>query len=127
MTGRTRFARYRRAADHGHVRAMNLVGPLPVQRLGRRPRDPAGPRRWYRRSAEAGYFRGQYNYASMPAGRGAGARSRRPWFEAALAGVARPEFGLAGMRQCAGRLLVMSPLRTAPWSPRSKVLINPAL
>jgi TPR repeat protein len=63
---------------------MNLVGRCLEHGWGA-ARDLAGARRWYRRSAEAGYFRGQYNYASMLAGEGR-AHEAAAWFEAALAG-----------------------------------------
>jgi TPR repeat protein len=63
---------------------MNLVGRCFEQGWGAAA-DRAEARHWYRRSAEAGYFRGQYNYASALTADG------RPWeatawFEAALAG-----------------------------------------
>jgi TPR repeat protein len=52
-------------------------------------RDPAAALRWYRRSAEAGYFRAQYNFAALLAAAGdTGAAAS--WFEAALNG-APPE------------------------------------
>jgi TPR repeat protein len=43
---------------------MNLVGRCYEQGWGI-ARDAAAAARWYRRSAEAGYFRGQYNWATL--------------------------------------------------------------
>jgi len=48
-------------------------------------RDPAQARGWYRRSAEAGYFRAQYNFAALLAAEGDADAAAR-WFEAALNG-----------------------------------------
>jgi hypothetical protein len=42
---------------------MNLVGRCHEEGWGT-SRDPKAAADWYRRSAEAGYFRGQYNWAS---------------------------------------------------------------
>jgi TPR repeat protein len=53
-----------RAAGHGHVRAMNLVARCYEQGWGV-ARDLAAARVWYRKSAEGGYFRGAYNYATI--------------------------------------------------------------
>jgi TPR repeat protein len=50
------FAWYRRAAD--------LVGRCLEQGWGT-AKDPAAARPWYRASAEGGYFRGQYNWATV--------------------------------------------------------------
>ncbi|HEY4881957.1 MAG TPA: hypothetical protein VIH80_07235, partial [Steroidobacteraceae bacterium] len=46
----------------GHARAMNLAGRCLEEGWGC-ARDLAGAADWYRRSAESGYFRGQFNYA----------------------------------------------------------------
>ena len=43
---------------------MNLVGRCSEEGWGTQ-RDPAAAADWYRRSAEAGYFRGQYNWGSL--------------------------------------------------------------
>ncbi|MEJ0005175.1 MAG: hypothetical protein WDM77_01970 [Steroidobacteraceae bacterium] len=43
---------------------MNLVGRCCEQGWGTPP-DPAAAADWYRRSAEGGYCRGQYNWASV--------------------------------------------------------------
>jgi len=53
---------YLRAARQGHARAMNLIGRCLEEGWGC-PKDLAA-RYWYRRSAESGYFRGQFNHAS---------------------------------------------------------------
>ena len=51
------------AAQQRHERAMNLLR-MSEGRLGC-ARDLAAAAEWYRRSAEGGYFRGQYNWASL--------------------------------------------------------------
>jgi uncharacterized protein len=63
------FIWYMRAAAQGHPRAMNLVARCMEEGWGT-PRDPAAARVWYRRSAEGGYFRGAYNYATILAREG---------------------------------------------------------
>jgi uncharacterized protein len=77
------FSHYRRAAEQGHERAMNLVGRCYEEGWGA-SRDPEAAADWYRRSAEAGYFRGQYNWASalLQAGR---ALEAAHWIERAAA------------------------------------------
>jgi TPR repeat protein len=55
---------YLSAAMQEHPRAMNLVGRCCEEGWGT-PKDFAEASTWYRRSAEAGYFRGQYNWASI--------------------------------------------------------------
>jgi hypothetical protein len=61
-------------------------------------KSPGDAAEWYRRSAEAGYFRAQFNYAVLLAelGEGAGAVE---WFERALA------FGDAGVQQATVQVL----------------------
>ncbi len=61
---------------------MNLVGRCCEQGWGV-DADPAQAKDWYRRSAEAGYFRGQYNYASTLAADGHTAEAST-WFARAL-------------------------------------------
>ena len=56
------FALYRRAAERGHARAMNLVGRCLEAGWGVGP-DRAAAETWYARSAEAGYYRAQFNHA----------------------------------------------------------------
>lgn len=63
------FALYRRAADKGHARAMNLVARCLEAGWGTEP-DAGEAATWYRRSAEAGYFRAQFNHAAVLAGQG---------------------------------------------------------
>jgi hypothetical protein len=75
------FAWYMRAASQGHARAMNLVARCHEEGWGT-PRDPAAARVWYRRSAEGGYFRGAYNYATILALEGCMTAAKR-WFERA--------------------------------------------
>jgi hypothetical protein len=72
---------YLSAAVEEHARAMNLVGRCCEEGWGT-PKDFVAAAGWYRRSAEAGYFRGQYNWASILL------RCHRPdeaalWFERA--------------------------------------------
>jgi uncharacterized protein len=55
---------YLAAASQQHARAMSLVGRCCEEGWGTL-RDLAAAADWYRRSAEAGYFRGQYNWASL--------------------------------------------------------------
>ena len=85
------------AAEQQHERAMNLVGRCCEEGWGT-PRNLDAAADWYRRSAEAGYFRGQYNWASLllKAGRFEEAAS---WFERAAAG------GTAAMRRAVAELI----------------------
>jgi TPR repeat protein len=85
------FAYYSMAAAQNHERAMNLLGRCCEEGWGT-PRDLRAAAAWYRRSAEGGYFRGQYNWASvlLKAGRDSEAAH---WFECALAG------GTSGVRE----------------------------
>lgn len=55
---------YSSAAAQCHARAMNLVGRCCEQGWGTGT-DFVAAADWYRRSAEAGYFRGQFNWASV--------------------------------------------------------------
>lgn len=55
---------YLAAARQGHERAMNLAGRCREHGWGTPP-DAAAAAAWYQRSAEAGYFRGQYNWATV--------------------------------------------------------------
>ena len=78
------FAWYSRAASQGHPRALNLVARCNEHGWGTE-RDLQAAARAYRQSAEAGYFRGQYNYATLllSAGRRADAIA---WFCRAASG-----------------------------------------
>jgi hypothetical protein len=78
------FAHYLKAAGQRHERAMNLLGRCCEHGWGT-PREVRAAADWYRRSAEAGYFRGQYNWASLlrEAGR---IDEAVVWFEHAAAG-----------------------------------------
>jgi TPR repeat protein len=58
------FGYYIKAAMQNHPRAMNLVGRCYEEGWGT-PRDFVAGATWYERSAEAGYFRGQFNWASI--------------------------------------------------------------
>jgi len=58
------FKLYCRAAAQKHERAMNLLGRCYEEGLGT-PKNFATAAIWYRRSAEGGYFRGQYNWATL--------------------------------------------------------------
>ena len=75
---------YLKAAGQQHDRAMSLVGRCCEEGWGT-PRNLDAAADWYRRSAEAGYFRGQYNWASLllKAGRFEEAAC---WFERAAVG-----------------------------------------
>ena len=59
------YSYYLRAAEQHHERAMNLVGAMLRRGLGNTARSQKPPPQWYRRSAEGGYFRGQYNWATL--------------------------------------------------------------
>jgi hypothetical protein len=77
-----------RAAGQGHVRAMSLVGRCHEEGWGV-TRDLILARAWYRKSADGGYFRGAYNYASMLVGEGCIAGAAH-WFEKALSTAPQP-------------------------------------
>ena len=70
---------------------MNLVARCLEEGWGVRA-DPAAARDWLRRSAEAGYFRGQFNYATVLAGEGSPDEAAA-LFVAALDGAAEPTRG----------------------------------
>ena len=76
---------------------MSLVGRCCEEGWGT-PRDLDAAADWYRRSAEAGYFRGQYNWASLllKAGRFDEAAT---WFERAAVG------GTAAVRRAVVELI----------------------
>jgi hypothetical protein len=77
------FAWYQRAAALGHAKSMNLVGRYYEE--GRVVRaDPQAAFDCYRRSAEAGDFRGQFSYASVLMGLGRWDEARH-WLREALA------------------------------------------
>lgn len=82
------FTCYLKAAEKGHVRAMNLVGRCYEEGWGVTP-DPSRARDWYRRSAFGGYFRGAYNYAGVIAAEGC-IHSACYWFQCALATAPQP-------------------------------------
>ena len=56
------------------------------------PRNPAVARECYRKSAEGGYFRGAYNYASILGSEGNPAAAAI-WFERALVKATEPTRG----------------------------------
>jgi TPR repeat protein len=91
------YLHYSKAAGQQHERAMNLLGRCCEQGWGT-PRNLDAAADWYRRSAEAGYFRGQYNWASMllRAGR---FEECAAWFERAAVG------GTAAMRRAVMELI----------------------
>jgi len=76
------FAWYCRAAAQDHPRAMNLVGRCFEEGWGTK-RDAARAEAAFARSARAGYYRGQFNYASVLAARGEEVEARA-WLEKAL-------------------------------------------
>ena len=61
-------------------------------------KSPAEAAEWYRRSAESGYFRAQFNYAVLLAELGDGAAAA-DWFSKALSS------GDAGIQQAIARVL----------------------
>ena len=63
------FRLYNVAAAMGHAKSMNIVGRF-IEEGWETARDPMLAFDWYRRSAEAGDFRGQFNYASKLAEQG---------------------------------------------------------
>lgn len=63
------LALYRRAAELGHAKSMNLLGRY-LEEGQVCPPDPLAAREWYRRSAEAGDFRGQFSFAAVLADEG---------------------------------------------------------
>ncbi|GAB4070208.1 sel1 repeat family protein [Ancylobacter sonchi] len=71
---------YVRAARAGHVKAATLVGRY-LENGWDRPARPAAARRWYRRGAEGGDYRGQFDYGRL------------------LLSAGRQEEGLAWMRK----------------------------
>ena len=77
-------AYYLKAAAQGHERAMNLLGRCCEEGWGR-PRDACAAADWYRRSAEGGYFRGQYNWAGILVSEGR-FEEAVPWLARAAAG-----------------------------------------
>ena len=80
---------------------MNLVGRCREQGWGCGA-NPKAARAWYRRSAEAGYFRGQYNHGLMLAEDGRVDEAAH-WIERALAGAP------AGSRVLMARALAARP------------------
>ena len=95
---------YLKAAALEHARAMNLLGRCCEEGWGT-PRDLDAAQSWYRRSAEGGYFRGQYNWASILL-RSNCVTQAASWFERAA------RFGTPAIREAVLRLadLPASPL-----------------
>jgi TPR repeat protein len=65
----TAFRLYNAAVALGHAKSMNIVGRF-VEEGWETPQDSHLAADWYRRSAEAGDFRGQFNHASKLAEQG---------------------------------------------------------
>ena len=63
------FRLYNKAVLLGHAKSMNIVGRF-VEEGWETPQDSRLAAEWYRRSAEAGDFRGQFNHASKLAEQG---------------------------------------------------------
>jgi len=61
---RQALAWYRRAADLGHAKSLNIIGGFYEDGWEVRP-DPSSAAGCYRRAAECGDFRRQFNYARM--------------------------------------------------------------
>jgi TPR repeat protein len=78
------LALYRRAAELGHAKSMNLLGRY-LEEGQVCPADPVAARDWYRRSAEAGDFRGQFSFAAVLADEGR-IDQAVDWLEKALVG-----------------------------------------
>jgi TPR repeat protein len=76
---------------------MNLVGRCTEEGWGT-ARDALAAAQWYRRSAEAGYFRGQYNWATVLFMAGHGEEAAK-WFERAAVG------GTLGVRRAVSTLV----------------------
>lgn len=78
------LACYRRAAQLGHAKSMNLLGRYLEEGLVC-PADPQAARDWYRRSAEGGDFRGQFSHGAILADAGR-IDEALDWLQRALAG-----------------------------------------
>ncbi len=76
------FDLYSRVAAQGHPRAMNLVARCLEEGWGT-GRDRTAAADWYRQSAEGGYFRGQYNWATILLATGR-AQDAAVWLERAF-------------------------------------------
>ena len=63
------FLLYQAAAAQGHAKSMNVIGRF-VEEGWETPQDSVLAADWYRRSAEAGDFRGQFNHATKLAEQG---------------------------------------------------------
>ncbi len=63
------FELYNKAASQGHAKSMNVIGRF-VEEGWETEQNSALAADWYRRSAEAGDFRGQFNHASKLAEQG---------------------------------------------------------
>lgn len=81
---RQAFALYLQAAGMGHAKSMNLAGRYYEEGITVEA-DPETAFNWYRRSAEAGDFRGQFSHAAALATQGRVDESIH-WLERALAG-----------------------------------------
>ncbi|HCN44657.1 MAG TPA: hypothetical protein DIT18_02515, partial [Pseudomonas sp.] len=78
------LACYRRAAQMGHAKSMNLLGRYMEEGLHCQANLPAA-REWYRRSAEGGDFRGQFSHAAVLAAQGELDEALK-WLQVALEG-----------------------------------------
>jgi TPR repeat protein len=78
------LALYRQAAEQGHAKSMNLLGRY-LEDGQHCPKDVEAAVEWYRRSAEAGDFRGQFSHAAVLAGSGQ-VDAALEWLHKALAG-----------------------------------------
>ncbi|WP_424629931.1 tetratricopeptide repeat protein [Bradyrhizobium sp. SYSU BS000235] len=58
------FRLFMSAVEQGHIKSLNMVGRCYENGWGC-TRDPAEAVQWFRRSAEAGDFRGQYSHAQI--------------------------------------------------------------
>lgn len=76
------FRLFMSAVEHGHVKSLNMVGRCYEHGWGC-AQNMAEAVQWFRRSAEAGDFRGQYRYAQFLIGQGM-LDEALPWLRLAI-------------------------------------------
>nr|WP_250152108.1 tetratricopeptide repeat protein [Ancylobacter radicis] len=78
------FVRAARGRHMGrHVKSMTMIGRY-LEQGWDRPARPAAALRWYRRGAEGGDYRGQFDYARLLLERSGDLAAALPWFEQAV-------------------------------------------
>jgi TPR repeat protein len=90
------LALYRLAAEQGHAKSINMVGRF-IEEGWEMPANPAAAVHWYRRAAQAGDFRAQYNLASALALRG-DVGAAETWLHRVLDGATAEFLTLMGRR-----------------------------